>query len=83
MTTKDELEMYRHTNQVQAQRIKDLEAELNHETLQKSRAETELLIARQKHRGLLKEFRAFKDLIRHLGSAATDIEWQDHESERS
>ncbi len=66
-------------NRMQADELGNLKAQLREGGLKYAKMECDLLIARQKHKGLLKEFRAFKDLIRHLGTIGTEIEWQDHE----
>lgn len=83
MMTKAEIEMLQHANQTQAQEIHRLKDELRAANLTAQKLHIERTIVQSKHSGLLKEFRAFKDLIRHLGSATTDIEWQDHESAQS
>ena len=63
-----------------SQQIRKLKVELEDSRLSARKAEVALDIYRQKHRGLLREFRALKDLLRHLGSAGTEVEWQDHEA---
>lgn len=72
-----ELSDCQHTNKVQAEEIGRLKSLVKDTELRALKAETSLLIARQKHAGLLKEFHAFKSLIRHLGSTGTEIEWQE------
>ena len=72
-----------HANQVQATTIGELRVRAEMAVMALSRAMIERDIARAKHSGLLKEFRAFKDLIRHLGSVGTEIEWQDGEGEKT
>ena len=63
-----------------SRQIQKLTFELEDSRLRARKIEIARDIYQQKHRRLLRVFRALKDLLRHLGSAGTEVEWQDHEA---
>ena len=76
MKPRDELETLRHTNAVQAQDIRDMSEKIDNLQAYCKNLELRAGVATLKHMELLRSFKAFRSLLRHLGSAGTEIEWE-------